>query len=236
MARGSAAPRTRWLSAALGSLAALVACDLAQVAARVATYPSLLRWPGAGGYIAEPVASLAGYALVIVTLALVVRRVPALGNALWVGTVVGATGGLLEIVDISIESLLSLPQQTVSVVTFAAMVTLFMIFGVAGFVGASRARSFWMGVAAAIWSAMVAIMIAVTFGFLLINVALPQLARGMLGDPDYARSGWADPAAFAIANTFDNGLIHLLEAPIIATVLGSVGAGAALRMGWRRRA
>jgi hypothetical protein len=105
------------------------------------------------------------------------------------------------------------------------MLLLFLLFGIAGFAGCRRARAFWPGVAAAIWGAMVAILIAVTFGFLLINIALPQLARDEIGDPDYARSGWTDPRAFAIASTFDNGFTHMTEAPIIAAVLGSLGSG-----------
>jgi hypothetical protein len=75
---------------------------------------------------------------------------------------------------------------------------------------------------------MIAILIAVSLGFLLMSVALPQLARAMIGDPDYLRSGWADPAAFAIANTLDNGFTHLIEAPIIAAILGSLGTALGL--------
>jgi hypothetical protein len=55
--------------------------------------------------------------------------------------------------------------------------------------------------------------------------ALPTLAHGEIGDPDYVRSGWTDVRAFAIANTFDAGFTHLVEAPVIAATLGALGSG-----------
>jgi hypothetical protein len=54
------------------------------------------------------------------------------------------------------------------------------------------------------------------------------LAHGEISDPDYLRSGWTDVRAFAIANTFDAGFTHLVEAPVIAAVLGALGGGIAL--------
>jgi hypothetical protein len=137
-------------------------------------------------------------------------------------------------VNVTLESLLSLPQAVVTVTTGIAMLSLFLSFGVAGFLGGRRAGSFGLGLGAAVWSAVVAILLAVTFGFVLINVALPTLAQNEIGDPDYARSGWTDMRAFAIANTFDAGFTHLVEAPIIAAVLGAAGSGLA-GLGARRR-
>ncbi|HEX9038745.1 MAG TPA: hypothetical protein VF808_17320 [Ktedonobacterales bacterium] len=219
--------RPRWLWLIATSLLALIVLDLAQVALRVASYPSFLSWPGAYGYLAEAVAALAGYALIIVALLALASRVRVAWNALRVGCVIGLVGGCLEIVGIAAESLLALPRTATSAVTLAAMLTLFLLFALAGFIDAWRERVVWRGAVAAVWSAMVAITITVTFGFLLMSLALPTLARGMASDPEFVRSGWADPQAFAIANTLDAGFTHLTEAPIIAAVVGSLGAGLA---------
>src|SRR5260370_35820714 len=94
-------------------------------------------------------------------------------------------------VNVTLESLLSLPQAVVTVTTGTAMLGLFLSFGVAGFLGGRRAGSFGLGLGAAGWSAVVAILLAVTFGFVLINVSLPKFAHDAIGDPDYARSSWA---------------------------------------------
>src|SRR5260370_36345984 len=137
-------------------------------------------------------------------------------------------------VNVTLESLLSLPQAVGTVHIGIAMLGLFLSFGVAGFRGGRRGGSFGPGLGAAGWRGVVAILLAVTFGFVLINVALPKLAHDEIGDPDYARSGWTDVRAFAVANTFDAGFTHLVEAPIIAAVLGAAGSGLT-RLGARRR-
>ena len=126
------------------------------------------------------------------------------------------------------------PQGVVSAVTGAAMLGLFLLWGAVGFVGARRLRSFRGGVLAAVWSAVPAMLLTLAFGFLLVNVSLTRLAHDEIGDPDYARSGWTDTRAFAIANSFDAGFTHLLEAPVLALVCGAAGSAAG-RLGARRR-
>jgi hypothetical protein len=122
----------------------------------------------------------------------------------------------------------------VTVTSGVAMLGLFLLFAVAGFLGSRRIGTIWYGLATAIWTAMVAIVMVVTFGFLLINTSLPMLAHDEIGDPDYQHSGWTDLRAFAIANTVDAGFMHLLEAPVIAIILGAAGSGIG-SMGTRRQ-
>jgi hypothetical protein len=208
-------------------LLVLLACDLALVAVRVATYPAFFAMPGALGYLIEPVAALAIYAAAILALPFVVARYPGMLVALKVGIVVGLVGGCIEVVSTALESLVALPQWVVSIATGAAMLGLFLLFGVAGFIGGRRANSFWLGLASAICCAMFAILLVVAFGFSIINTSLPTLAHDEIHDPDYLRSGWTDVRAFAIANTFDAGFTHLVEAPLIAAALGAAALGAA---------
>ncbi|HEV7130013.1 MAG TPA: hypothetical protein VGN32_21470 [Ktedonobacterales bacterium] len=218
-------------------LLGLIGGDLLLLAVRVAHYPTFFSNSGALTYLVEPVAALVVYATVVGVLPSFTRRVAGAPAAVRVGTVIGLLGGAIELADITLESLWSLPQPVVTLTTGVGMLALFALFGVAGFLGGRRTRSFWLGPATAIWCSMIAILIAVTFGFLLVNLALPQLAHGATGDPDFRRSGWTDVRAFAIANTFDNGFTHLVEAPVIATVLGAAGSGLGrLGVGTKRRA
>jgi hypothetical protein len=226
VARAEVAPRLSRLARSLRRwLLVLIGCDLGLVALRAATYPAFFSMPGALSYLIAPVGVLVIYAVVVVTLPFLAVRFPGAPTAVRVGTVAGLVGGALDIASNTLESLLTLPQPIVALATLVAMLGLFLAFGVAGFLGSRGAGSFLLGVGAAVWSAVVAIVIAVTFGFLLVNTALPKLAHDELGDPDYVRSGWTDVRAFAIANTFDAGVTHLVEAPIIATALGAVGSG-----------
>jgi hypothetical protein len=206
-------------------LLSLIAGDLVLLALRAASYRAFFLMPGALGYLLEPVVALAVYAAGVAALPFVAARVPDIPIALRVGVAVGLAGGAIEIASTATESLWALPQDVVATMTGTAMLALFLSFAVAGFVGSQRTGSFGLGVAAAIWSAMVAILLVVTFGFLLVNLALPQLARDETGDPDYLRSDWTDVRAFAVANTYDAGFTHLVEAPVIAALLGAAGSG-----------
>lgn len=217
-------------------LLALIACDVALIAARLATYPAFFDMPGALGYLAESLAPLIVYAAVIAALPLIAARIPQASVALRIGFIVGLICGSVEVVSTALESLFALPQQVVSVVTLTAMFSLFLLFAIAGYLGARRAGAFWPGLVSAVWSAMCAILIVITFGFLITLTSLPKLAHDMTGDPDYMRSGWTDTRAFAIANTFDAGFTHLVEAPVIAAVLGAIGSGAARLTRQRERA
>jgi hypothetical protein len=212
----------------------VIAGDLLLLAIRVARYPAYFSMPGTRGYLIGPPIALAVYAAVIFALPNRAARAPGLAAALGVGTVTGVIGGAIDVVSTALESLAMLSQAVVSVVTLVAMLGLFLSFGVAGFFGGRRTHSFGLGLVSAIWSAMCAILLVVTFGFSIINTSLPKLARDEVGDPDYARSGWTDVRAFAIANTFDAGFTHLVEGPIIATVLGAAGSGLG-QLGARRR-
>lgn len=215
-------------------LLALIGCDLALLVVRAARSPAFFSMPGALGYLLEPVVALAVYTAVVVALPLIVARTPDMQAVLPVSIIMGVIGGMIEVASTALESLATLPQPVVSITTGVAMLSLFMLFGVAGFLGARHTRSFWLGIGAAVGCAIVAILIVVTFGFLLVNIALPALAYGEVHDPDFLRSGWTDVRAFAIANTCDAAFTHLVEAPVIAAVLGGVGAGIGLLGGWRR--
>ena len=89
---------------------------------------------------------------------------------------------------------------------------------------AHRTQSVMSGALAAVWSAMFTMLLAVTYGFALLAFAWPRLAAFEATDPDFLRSHWDDLHAFTIANTFSNGATHLVEAPLIAFVVGGLGA------------
>ena len=224
--RPSLAPTTNQFARTL-RIAVLIgiSADLLLIAVRVARYPALFAMPGAFTFLIEPIVALIVYAVVAGALPWLTERIAHGPSALRIGALVGVIGGAIEVVSTALESLVSLPQTVVAVTTGVAQVSLFLLFAVAGFLGSRRTQRFWSGLSAAIGSAMVAIVIVVTFGFLLITTSLPTLAHNEIGDPDYLRSGWTDISAFAMANTFDAGFTHLVEAPIIASVLGAAGSG-----------
>jgi hypothetical protein len=220
-------------------LLAAILLDLALIGLRALRYPLLFAMHGSLVYVLEPVVLLLVYAAVVVGLTAATARSPGWLTALRTGTLLGLIGGAIEVANITSESALDLPQRVVSITTLSFMLSLFLLWAVAGFLGARRTGSFGLGVLAAVCAAMVTILAAVTFGFLLVNIALPQLAHDEIHDPDFLRSQWSDVVAFAIANTFDAGFAHLLEGPIIAAILGALGSAVGRisqtrRARWRR--
>lgn len=205
-------------------LLSLIGLALCLLLARVARYPRFFSMPGAGVYLAEAIGALALYAMVAWLLPPLATRFPASEAAARVGALFGVVGAAIEIASTALESLWQIPQSIITVTTLGAMLSLFALFAASGFVGGRRTHAFALGVGAALCSALVAMPLVVAFGFLLIYTSLPQLARNEVGDPDYARSGWTDVRAFAIANTYDAGFTHLVEGPVIAAILGAVGS------------
>ena len=113
-------------------------------------------------------------------------------------------------------------------VTAPFLLGAFVLWGVAGFVGARQTDSLSPGIVAAIWSAMICVVVAITFGFLLTYTSLPTLERQLVADPDFLRSHWDDLRAFAIANSFDSAFSHLLGALLVSAVFGTVGSVAGI--------
>jgi len=75
---------------------------------------------------------------------------------------------------------------------------------------------------------MVCVLATIAFGVLLTYTSLPHLARQLVGDPDFLRSHWRDPRAFAIANAFDAASSHLLGSLLIGAIVGATGSALGL--------
>ena len=203
-------------------LLAGIALNLALVVARTLLYPPLLTQPGGAIFVAEPILPLLAYAAL--GLWLTGGRGPGARAALRVGGGFGLVVGALWVANIAVESLIALDGGMSSLLTGVFLLGGFALWGGAGFLAARRASSPTEGVRAAVVAAMLTVLIAIAFGLLLTFAALPRLEHGLAGSAEYARSGWHDLRAFAIANSFDSAFSHLLIAPVIATIVGALGA------------
>ncbi len=200
-------------------LLVVVACDFALIGLRVLLYTPFLQQHNALLYLVEPVALLliyAGIAFATTTDTSPLRHV-----ALRIGAVVGLFTGMMWIINLALETF---SAATGIPVTAPFLLGAFVLWGVAGFVTTRRTGSLALGVLAAIWSAMLCVLLAITFGFVLTYTSLPTLEQQMVGDPDFLRSHWSDLRAFAIANSFDSAFSHLLGALLISALFGTVGS------------
>jgi len=201
---------------------AVLAVDVAFVAAGVLGQPAYLHERDSAAYLVEAVVMLAVYGVLTV---LLTRRVSA--GRVRVLRVAGLTGlvlGTVEAVNISVETFAGLSGALGLVPTAPLVLGPFLVWSVLSGWSARVSGSSRVGVLAALWCAMVTMVVGVTFGFLLALIVPGRLAALLLDSPEFQRSGWSDVHAFVLANTFDNGFTHLLGGLVVASLVGVVGA------------
>ena len=194
---------------------------------RVCGYRPLLAIPGALRYIVQPALLLFAYAL-IVSRATTVRDTT-VQTALEIGTAFGLLSGMISIAHIVQENYLQLDGRSTALATWAFILAMFLPWGVAGYRAVRNTSAIGPGVLAGSWSALVCMLITVTFGFGQLLWSLSHLEQRDGSSPDFIRSGWTDLRAFAIVDIFDAGFWHLLIGPVAGAVLGGLG-GAIVRI------
>jgi hypothetical protein len=210
----------RWLRLAF---LLVIGVDFCLIGLRLVFSPAFFSMPDSLGYVVAPAVLLAAYGAT--GLVLLAKRSEAGRSAVRIGSRLGILTGVLWMINLAMETFATLATPLAALISSAFFVTAFLLWGLAGFLTARETRSLGYGLAAAVWSAMLTVLMTVTFGFLLMDVALPHLASQEITDPDFVRSQWNSVTLFAIANTLNAGFSHLLEAPIIALVFGLMGSG-----------
>lgn len=148
-------------------------------------------------------------------------------RALFYGSVTGSVTGAMWIINLALETFANLSALGVPV-TAPFLLGGFALWGTAGYLAARRTGSLPSGILAAIWSAMICVVMTITFGLLLTYTSLSHLEQQLVTDPDFLRSHWRDLRAFAIANSFDAAFSHLLGGLLIGTIVGAVGGALSL--------
>ena len=223
--------KRRWLFSC--PLLALIALDLGLIAFRALLYQPFFSQPGALIFLLEPTLLLFVYAGIVLAIA-VTSFVPGRLQALRVGTIIGLTTGVMWVVNLGLETFTNLSGLTSILCTAPFLLGAFVLWSIgAGQIGWTSGAPV-QGVLAAVWSAMICVLITIAFGLLLTFTSIPRLEQQLAADPDYLRSGWSNIHAFAIANSFDSAFSHLLGALIIASVAGTVGGIAGTALGSRK--
>jgi hypothetical protein len=200
-----------------------VALNLCFVVVRVWLYRPLLAMPGALRFVIEPVIGLAGCGLFVV--AATSGKSVKLPDALWPATAWGMAGGTLLVVHMALENFGRRIGENIWI-TLAFMFITFLLWGVTGFVVARKMASAALGLLGGCWSAVVSVLMAVTFGFVLMFFEVPSLDY-VATWPEFKQSGWNNVQAFAIANSLEAGFTHLLAGLVLGSIFGAIGSGLA---------
>jgi len=195
--------------------------DALAIVGLVVGHPGFWLQPSALFYVVPALVMLGVYAVGGLSLIVWPTMVPP--TALRGGAVVGLALGIVEIINITVETFGGLNGTTNIAVTAPLILGPFLVWGWVGAHWARRAATTAAGLTATYAAAAVTMLSGVTFGLLLVALAPDRIANGLLGDPDFARSGWDDVHLFALANTFENAFTHLLGALVVATFAGIIG-------------
>ncbi len=210
----AAASTVRW------ALLLGIVLNLALIGIRVFLYRPLLAMPGGLNFVVEPALLLMVYGLLVMWTT--ARPDPLRQTILQMGTPLGVIGGVLQIVHMLLENLVDFGAAN-GAATLLSMLATFVLWGVAGYRAARTTPAIGVGVLAGSWSAVVTMLMTVTFGFALLYSSIPRLDY-VATWPEFQRSGWRDVHAFSIANTLDSGFSHLLIGPVAGAIFGGIAS------------
>lgn len=196
-----------------------VLIDLALIGLSLLLYPSVLD----GGRVLTVIACLVLLVLYGgLGIGLVLQGSQAVLIALWGGMIFGLLIGVVFAVDLAVEDFIDLGSQAGAFSTLGFMLLIFCLFAGAGAYGTAKTDQIRFGLLASIWSAMLGVLIVVLLGFA-VNFFFMQRLEHLLAS-DYVHSGMQSPEAFTFFNALDSASTHLLEAPLLAAVFGSLGS------------
>jgi hypothetical protein len=183
----------------------------------VASYPAFFLQPGSRALIGGLTLTFAVYAILATLIAFQTgdRWSEIRTTALLFGIITAC----MEIAGIATENY---TQITSPAVPIGLMLTVFTLWGIAGFRMSRRLTSIRFGLFTAAIAAGVCMLIAVAAGFLIEFSLHPPAPDSVQSWAEYKRSGWTDPRAFAIANTLESAMTHLVVAPFVALVFAGI--------------
>lgn len=212
------------------ALLVAILLDLVLIGGRALLYTPFFAQRDSLMYLVQPIAALLVYGGLVI--AFTTGPSAQRASALRTGALVGMLTGGLWVVNLTLETFANFSGSVSLLASAPFLLGGFALWGIAGGITARRTGSLRLGVLAAVWAALICVVITVTFGFVLAYTSLPRLEANLVTDPDYLRSGWRDLRAFAIANQFGAAASHLIDAPIIAAIVGLLGG--LLSAGWVR--
>ena len=214
-----------WRAVFAFALVVMIAASVGMAVAAVERSPGWVGYPGAATILREVWLTLLIYAGTIVVV--VAHRGEDWDEEMRNAAAFGSIAGVLEILNVALENGMSSGIPAAAQIAF--MLVVFAMWALAGARTARDLGRFRPGIAAAVMCAGVCMVIGVTAGFALELYITPPSPSYIVTWPEFQRSGWLDARAFGIANTLGSGVSHLLLGPVIALVVGSLGAAVGRR-------
>jgi hypothetical protein len=192
----------------------VVLIDVGLVVARLLTYTAVFKVPGVSVTFGMLAVTFVAAAIFMIA----ASYSNMLRGSLAFATVAGSVGGAVLIAHMALENF----GARVGVdwrLTIAVMLGTFALWSSSGWRSFRSHSTLMAGAAAGCWTALVSVILAVTFGVIGMYFDMPSAAY-VATWPEYIQSGSSDPEAFAIANTLDAATSHVATALILGSILG----------------
>jgi hypothetical protein len=139
-------------------------------------------------------------------------------QALLFGIIAALWQSVMFVIEDFTDWLKYLPHNALALFPF---VILFLWFALAGFRATVQSRTSVAGLAAALFSAIISILLLMTFVFIIDFVYMNVLVQNL--HVDFLQSGMHDPRAYILFNSLDAASTHLILLPIIGAFVGIPG-------------
>jgi len=135
--------------------------------------------------------------------------------------------GLLFVVNISTEEFIDWPSKTYDLVaTLGMMFVIFVSFSIISAIKTLKTKNLIIGIKSSFISALFGTAIALCFGFLINYLFSDRMVYVLQNYPGFKE--YYNPKAFTFFNTFDNASTHIIIAPIISILMGTLGGSISL--------
>jgi hypothetical protein len=131
--------------------------------------------------------------------------------------------GFLFILNIFLEDFINWPTKTSALVsTLAMMFLIFISFSIISAITPGEKYNLLIGIKSSFTSALLGVIIALCFGFLICYLFPGRIVEILRNDPGF--TDFSNSTAYTFYNAFDNASSHIIVVPVVSIIMGSIGA------------
>ena len=139
------------------------------------------------------------------------------------GTSFGLLAGTIWIFNMTFIHFIHFTGAWNTIVTYVFMILVLLVFGYAAYRFMARSVHFFASLLSAIWASMLSILILFIYSWIVTFLFMPRIEKNLIEDPDYLISGMINISDYTVHHNIESAGIHLLEAPVLALIMGLIG-------------
>jgi hypothetical protein len=139
------------------------------------------------------------------------------------GTSFGLIAGVAWILHLTIIHFIHVSGWLDTSLTLGFTLLVLIIYGYAAFRYMIRTKHIVASVLSAVWASMFSILILFSYSWVMTLLFMTRIEKILVTDPGYLISGMINISDYTIHHNIESAGIHLLEAPVLALIVGFIG-------------